>query len=65
MGRSSKPFGTSQPARSTCFAAFEIATTAILAGAPGVDDEMMFGGIAFLKEGKIFCGIVKDDLMVR
>lgn len=25
----------------------------------------MFGGLAFLLEGKMFCGIVKDDLMVR
>ena len=37
----------------------------ILAGAPGVDEKKMFGGVAFLKEGKMFCGIVKDDLMVR
>lgn len=25
----------------------------------------MFGGLAFLLEGKMFCGIVADDLMVR
>jgi len=25
----------------------------------------MFGGLAFLLDGKMFCGIVKDDLMVR
>lgn len=25
----------------------------------------MFGGLAFLLEGKMFCGIVKDRLMVR
>jgi TfoX/Sxy family transcriptional regulator of competence genes len=25
----------------------------------------MFGGVAFLLDGKMFCGIVKDDLMVR
>jgi TfoX/Sxy family transcriptional regulator of competence genes len=37
----------------------------ILAGAPDVDEKKMFGGVAFLKEGKMFCGIVKDDLMVR
>ena len=37
----------------------------ILAGAPGVDEKKMFGGVAFLKQGKMFCGIVKDDLMVR
>jgi TfoX/Sxy family transcriptional regulator of competence genes len=37
----------------------------ILTSAPGVDEKKMFGGVAFLKEGKMFCGIVKDDLMVR
>lgn len=37
----------------------------ILAVAHGVDEKKMFGGLAFLKEGKMFCGIVKDDLMVR
>jgi len=25
----------------------------------------MFGGVAFLLDGKMFCGIAKDDLMVR
>jgi TfoX/Sxy family transcriptional regulator of competence genes len=25
----------------------------------------MFGGIAFLRQGKMFVGIVKNDLMVR
>ena len=25
----------------------------------------MFGGLAFLLKGKMFCGIIKDDLMVR
>jgi TfoX/Sxy family transcriptional regulator of competence genes len=32
---------------------------------PGVDEKKMFGGLAFLLEGKMFCGIVGDDLMVR
>src|SRR5258707_938670 len=32
---------------------------------PGVTEKKMFGGLAFLLEGKMFCGIVKDDLMVR
>lgn len=35
----------------------------------GADDRVterkMFGGLAFLQDGKMFCGIVKDDLMVR
>ena len=30
-----------------------------------VTEKTMFGGIAFLLDGKMFVGIVKDDLMVR
>jgi hypothetical protein len=30
-----------------------------------VREQKMFGGIAFLLDGKMFCGIVNDDLMVR
>ena len=30
-----------------------------------VTERKMFGGLAFLLDGKMFCGIVKDDLMVR
>jgi TfoX/Sxy family transcriptional regulator of competence genes len=30
-----------------------------------VGDKKMFGGVAFLLDGKMFCGIVKEDLMVR
>lgn len=37
----------------------------IVGGTAGVDEKRMFGGVAFLKNGKMFCGIVKDDLMVR
>jgi TfoX/Sxy family transcriptional regulator of competence genes len=25
----------------------------------------MFGGIAFMLRGKMFCGVLKDDLVVR
>ena len=32
---------------------------------PDVAEAKMFGGLAFLRNGKMFCGIVKDDLMVR
>lgn len=28
-------------------------------------ERKMFGGLAFLLDGKMFCGIVKDELMVR
>lgn len=31
----------------------------------GVSEKEMFGGIAFLLDGKMFIGIVKDELMVR
>ena len=31
----------------------------------GVTEKPMFGGLSFLLDGKMFCGIVKDDLMVR
>ncbi len=31
----------------------------------GITERKMFGGLAFLLGGKMFCGIVKDDLMVR
>ncbi len=31
----------------------------------GVTEKAMFGGVAFLLEGKMFCGIVKDELLVR
>ena len=31
----------------------------------GVTEKKMFGGLAFLFHGKMFCGIAKDDLMVR
>jgi TfoX/Sxy family transcriptional regulator of competence genes len=30
-----------------------------------VTEKKMFGGLAFLLDGKMFCGIVKDDFMVR
>ena len=30
-----------------------------------VTEKKMFGSLAFLLDGRMFCGIVKDDLMVR
>jgi len=32
---------------------------------PGAIEKKMFGGLAFLHKGKMFCGIVKDELIVR
>jgi hypothetical protein len=37
----------------------------ILKGAKGVASKKMFGGVAFMLDGKMFVGIVKNDLMVR
>lgn len=30
-----------------------------------VEEKRMFGGIAFMYRGKMCCGVVKDELMVR
>lgn len=32
---------------------------------PDVTEKKMFGGVAFMLDGKMFVGIVKDELMVR
>ena len=37
----------------------------VVGSRPGVTEKKMFGGLAFLLDRKMFCGIVKDDLMVR
>ena len=37
----------------------------VLVGIRGMDEKKMFGGVAFLLHGKMCCGIVKTDLMVR
>ena len=37
----------------------------ILQDTKGVVEKKMFGGIAFMWKEKMFCGIIKDDLMVR
>lgn len=36
-----------------------------LADVPGVEERQMFGGLAFLVEGHMACGIVRDLLMAR
>ena len=36
-----------------------------LSGQPGVDERRMFGGLAFMVNGNMACGIVGDELMVR
>ena len=37
----------------------------IVGDAPGLSERKMFGGIAFMLNGNMFCGITRDDLMVR
>lgn len=32
---------------------------------PNVSEKKMFGGVAFLLDGKMICGIANEDLMVR
>jgi len=36
-----------------------------LSGREGLSEKKMFGGIAYMLGGNMFCGIVKDQLMVR
>lgn len=36
-----------------------------LDGPRGVTEKKMFGGLAFLLDGKMFCGVLGDELMVR
>lgn len=40
-------------------------TRKTLAGRRGVAEKEMFGGIAFLLRGRMFCGITDDTLMAR
>ena len=37
----------------------------VVAARAGVTEKKMFGGVCFLLDGKMFCGIVKDEMMVR
>jgi TfoX/Sxy family transcriptional regulator of competence genes len=36
-----------------------------LADAPGVSERKMFGGIAFMVNGNMCAGIIRDELMAR
>lgn len=38
---------------------------AALDGEKGITEKAMFGGLAFLHEGRMFCGLIGDELMVR
>ena len=37
----------------------------ILAGEPALSERKMFGGLAFMLDGNMCCGIVADRLMLR
>jgi TfoX/Sxy family transcriptional regulator of competence genes len=39
--------------------------SAVLKPQKGIIEKKMFGGIAFMLKDKMFCGIIKNDLMVR
>ena len=36
-----------------------------LAPRSDIAEKRMFGGVAFLLDGKMFCGVVKEEMMVR
>ena len=36
-----------------------------LSGRDGITERKMFGGLCFMLNGNMFCGVVKDELMVR
>ena len=38
---------------------------AVLAGEEGLTERKMFGGLAFMLDGNMACGIVRDELMLR
>jgi TfoX/Sxy family transcriptional regulator of competence genes len=37
----------------------------VLGGNPEIKEKKMFGGLAFMLNGNMACGLIKDDLMVR
>jgi hypothetical protein len=37
----------------------------LLGRRPGLAEREMFGGLAFLRDGKMFVGIIKDELLAR
>lgn len=36
-----------------------------LAAHPGIIEKRMFGGLAFIIQGNMFCGVLNEDLIVR
>ena len=43
----------------------EVRIREVLKGKKGITSKKMFGGVAFLLDGKMFVGIQKDELMAR
>lgn len=37
----------------------------VLAARPVVEEKKMFGGLAFMVDGQMCCGVMKDELLVR
>jgi TfoX/Sxy family transcriptional regulator of competence genes len=37
----------------------------VLAGQPNLTERKMFGGIAFMLNGNMVCGVARDDVMLR
>ncbi len=37
----------------------------IVKGRRGITEKAMFGGVSFLLNGKMFCGVLKDDFVAR
>ncbi len=38
---------------------------AALSGEPGLVEKKMFGGVCYLLDGNMACGVIKDELIVR
>jgi TfoX/Sxy family transcriptional regulator of competence genes len=38
---------------------------AVLAGQDGITEKKMFGGLSFLLNGNMACGVIQDELIVR
>lgn len=36
-----------------------------VANTKGIEEKKMFGGVAYMLDGRMFCGVLKDDLIVR
>ncbi len=37
----------------------------VVMGMPGLTEKHMFGGLSFMLQGNMACGVIKDDLVVR